>query len=179
MSRLKPPVERQKINCKRQVNYLKLKAKDIKMKCLIFKEPPADFHPRVEAAGCFCEWQDQILMLKRAPHSPQGRAWCSPGGKIEKGETPRDAVIREIREEVGLDIDNKKLQELGKLFARLPHLDYVFHVFRIPFSIQPRVQIAADEHVEYKWVTFADALKLPLVAGGDEILKYFLEKTLS
>lgn len=46
----------------------------------------------------------QILIARRASHQHQGGLWEFPGGKIELGETPRAALERELKEEVGIDV---------------------------------------------------------------------------
>lgn len=139
----------------------------------IFTHPPKDFNPTVEAAGCYCEFEDKILLLKRHPDRPQGNTWGVPGGKLEKGEDPRAAVIREIREEVGLDIADDGLVEIGRLYVRLPYVDYVFHLFRKRFLARPDIVLELKEHLEAKWVTISEALQLPLISGGKEALEYY------
>ncbi len=47
---------------------------------------------------------DRILMIQRADHLVAGGAWCFPGGAIEPGETPPQALKRELREELSLTI---------------------------------------------------------------------------
>jgi 8-oxo-dGTP pyrophosphatase MutT (NUDIX family) len=140
---------------------------------LTFLKPPEDFAPIAEAAGCYCEYEDKLLFLKRHPDKSQGNTWGIPGGKLEKGESARDAVIREIWEEVGLDISGEDLQEVGKLYMRLSHCDYVFHMFRKRFTFCPSLILALEEHHEAQWVTFEEALKLPLITGGRDALSFY------
>ncbi|MBV9182126.1 MAG: (deoxy)nucleoside triphosphate pyrophosphohydrolase [Acidobacteria bacterium] len=48
-------------------------------------------------------WQDgQILICQRTRHQPMPHKWEFPGGKIEEGEQPRDALRRELEEELGI-----------------------------------------------------------------------------
>ncbi len=42
------------------------------------------------------------LMIRRAAGVPAAGAWCFPGGAIESGESPFEALVREVAEEVGL-----------------------------------------------------------------------------
>ena len=146
------------------------------MKYQIFEKPPADFKHTVEAAGCYCEFEDRILFLKRHQDKPQGATWGVPGGKLEKGETPREAVIREVFEEVGIPIsDDEDLKEMSSLYIRLPHMDYVYHRFYKKFATLPQLDIALDEHDEAAWVTYEEALQLPLISGGKEALTGFMD----
>lgn len=145
------------------------------MKCLIFTEPPKDFLPTLEVAGCYCEHENHLLFLKRHPLRPQGNTWGVPGGKLEIGETPRAAVIREIFEEVGLDIDDDGLVSVGFLYARLPHVDYIYHMFRKQFLAMPNINLALEEHLEAKWLTIPEVLQLPLIAGGSHALNYYID----
>lgn len=48
-------------------------------------------------------YKDKFLLIKRVKEPYLGM-WCLPGGKIEYGETIEEAIIREIKEESGLDI---------------------------------------------------------------------------
>jgi mutator protein MutT len=139
----------------------------------IYETPPSDFSQETQGAGCYCEWEEKLLFLKRHPNKPQGNTWGIPGGKLEKGESPRDAVIREVQEEIGLAIDTPELLEVGKLFIRLTHIEYVFHIFRFRFEEKPLLNVALDEHVEEKWLQFDQALQLPLILGGIEALKFY------
>jgi ADP-ribose pyrophosphatase YjhB (NUDIX family) len=50
----------------------------------------------------------RLLVLRRA-HEPQAGAWDLPGGFIESGEHPEDALRREIREETGLEVEMLEL----------------------------------------------------------------------
>ena len=44
------------------------------------------------------------LLLVRRGHDPHRGSWSLPGGRIETGESPEQAVVREVREETGLDV---------------------------------------------------------------------------
>jgi len=53
------------------------------------------------AGGCVCNKKGEILLQRRADSAK----WGFPGGAIELGETPQMAVVREVKEETGLDVE--------------------------------------------------------------------------
>lgn len=136
----------------------------------LFLAPPPGFNPKVWVAGCYCEFEDKILFLKRSPHKLQGDTWGIPGGKLDEGETPRMAVIREVFEEVGIRINEGDLEEIGEMYIRGPQMDYIFYRFRMRFLTLPIIDLSLDEHVEWAWLPFEEAIKLPLIYGGVEAL---------
>ena len=48
---------------------------------------------------------DTYLMVKRAAGVTNAGAWCFPGGHVEPGETSREAVVRELHEELGIVVE--------------------------------------------------------------------------
>ncbi|MBA3913581.1 MAG: NUDIX domain-containing protein [Acidobacteriales bacterium] len=56
---------------------------------------------------------DQLLICQRTRHQPMPLKWEFPGGKIEEGEQPQEALRRELEEELGIDAD------VGKLVSRI------------------------------------------------------------
>ncbi len=60
---------------------------------------------RVAVAVIFNK-KNQVLIAKRASHQHQGDKWEFPGGKVESNETPTEALKRELKEELGIDIQS-------------------------------------------------------------------------
>jgi len=58
---------------------------------------------------------DEILICQRTKHQPMPFLWEFPGGKIEQGEQPRDALARELEEELGI------VAKIGDEVARIKH----------------------------------------------------------
>ena len=101
------------------------------------------------------DWK--VLLLKRSARTRCPGAWEAVHGRIEEGEKPEDAALREVREETGLSV------------ARLYNVTVQpFYLHRIS-TIQMAVVFAAfagdgeivlsDEHVEYAWHDIAGAMK--------------------
>ena len=59
--------------------------------------------------------EDRILIARRTRPEWLAGAWEFPGGKIEDGESPQDCLARELREELGLEV------EVGALICRTTH----------------------------------------------------------
>lgn len=55
------------------------------------------------AAGALVDPDGRVLITTRPPGKPMAGLWEFPGGKVHAGETPEAALIRELREELGVD----------------------------------------------------------------------------
>ena len=57
----------------------------------------------VVGVGAVIVHEDRVVLVQRA-HEPLKGEWSLPGGAVELGETLADALVREVREETGLDV---------------------------------------------------------------------------
>ncbi len=112
-----------------------------------------------EAAGCIVQRgsDKKILLLRRSIHETSFHGMYElPGGKLEEGETPKEAALIETKEEAGLDVRITKVLP--------PHIDHdmkkVYHGFVGAPKKGAKVKIS-EEHDEYKWVSIKQALALP------------------
>ncbi|MEJ2117628.1 MAG: (deoxy)nucleoside triphosphate pyrophosphohydrolase [Alphaproteobacteria bacterium] len=70
-------------------------------------------NPTVIVVACALTDTDGRVLLSRRPEGKRnGGLWEFPGGKMEPGETPEAAIIREIREELGISLRDKCLAPL-------------------------------------------------------------------
>lgn len=107
----------------------------------------------------------QVLLLERADKKG---FWQSVTGSLEAGETPYDAVIREVAEETGLDATQYGLSDwqTSNVYEIYPHwrsryapgvTQNIEHVFGLELPTPLPVQLAADEHVRYEWMDWREA----------------------
>jgi 8-oxo-dGTP diphosphatase len=95
----------------------------------------------------------RVLLTQRKRGSHLAGSWEFPGGKVEAGEDPRDALVRELREEVGVQIEAGDPVEVT--YHRYPSkavLLLFFEARRLPGSPEPRAIDVAD----VKWAALAD-----------------------
>ena len=59
------------------------------------------------------DWQGKVLISLRTENKTLPNFWEFPGGKIKTNESPDDAIVREIKEELSLDINQKSLKPLS------------------------------------------------------------------
>lgn len=65
----------------------------------------------VPAVGVVCLRDDEVLLIRRG-RPPRLGEWSLPGGRVEPGETVREAALRELREETGVEADLLGLVEV-------------------------------------------------------------------
>jgi len=111
------------------------------------------------AAVALIDADNRVLLARR----PEGRAmaglWEFPGGKVEDGEQPEAAVVREVREELGIDITESCLAPLT--FAS--HVYDDFHLLMPLFVCRVwQGPLVAREGQELKWMLPNRITDLPL-----------------
>ena len=78
------------------------------------------------STACYLLKEDKVLLIKF--NKKWGQVYAPIGGKMEKGETPTECVIREFKEETGMDIKN--LTYKGKMTLEYPNRKFYFALFR-------------------------------------------------
>jgi 8-oxo-dGTP diphosphatase len=141
----------------------------------IFLSCPEDFDVNAIVAGGFITHESKFLMLKRHPEKHYGNHWNLPAGKVELGEDPLIGAQREIHEETGLFIPLESLEPVQVFYIKRADFRIQFHVFKATLSEFPKLKLKLDENTDALWLTHHEALKLPLLGGGKEILDFCLE----
>jgi len=108
----------------------------------------------------------KVLLMERADKKG---FWQSVTGSVEENETPKDAAIREVFEETGINASQYHLEdwklshiyEIYKLwrYRYAPDVTHnTEHIFALKVPANISIQLSADEHVQYLWVDWRDAM---------------------
>lgn len=131
--------------------------------------------PIVIVAACaLVDPSGRVLITRRPAGKPMAGLWEFPGGKVEPGECPEDALIRELREELGITISRDRLAPLT--FASHAYPD--FHLLMPVYACRDwEGKVVAQEGQESLWLRpeELDAYAMP---PADEPLKVALRDLL-
>ncbi len=126
------------------------------------------------AAYARAVWDDQILLARIAPGYPSPGSWTLPGGGLDMGEAPEEALVRELAEETGLDGDVGSILGINSIFfpasADRPQ---ALHWLRIVYHVAVRgIPVGeTDGSTDLAaWVPLAEVAALPTV----ELVDYAL-----
>ena len=117
--------------------------------------------------------QNKILIGKRKDKDIGGGKWEFPGGKIEVGETNKEALERELHEELGISA------KIGKELMNYEHM-FKTTIYNISFMeiIEYEGEIRNNAHSKIKWVKFSNLLKYDFISGDDRFIQSFLKSEL-
>jgi len=134
------------------------------------KEYPS--HPLVTVGAVIIK-DDKILLVKRR-YEPKANFWTLPGGRVKLGEGVRQALIREIREECGIEIEPIRIIDVIDFIEQDEDERVRFHYVIIDFeAIYKDGEIRpASDVLNARWVLFSELNKINL----PEITKDFFKK---
>ncbi|MFC3120948.1 8-oxo-dGTP diphosphatase MutT [Agaribacter flavus] len=114
----------------------------------------------------------EFFVCRRAVHQHQGNKWEFPGGKVDKGEKPEDALARELFEEVGIAIDN--ISSCAFVISHKYEDKHVnLHVFNVQeFDGDP----FGKEGQQSQWVKLDTLLTLNFPKANKPILDYLRQQ---
>ncbi len=112
-------------------------------------------------------WREgRFLACRRPLHKARGGLWEFVGGKVEPGETRRDALVRECREELAIEVEPRDI------YMEVTHTypDTTVHLTVLTAAIT-RGEPTLLEHTELRWITPAEISTLAFCPADDEILE--------
>lgn len=120
-----------------------------------------------ETVLCYIKRDDSYLMLfrnKKKNDMNEGK-WMGVGGHIEKGETPEQAAIREIKEETGLIVES--LNYVGVVKFINDDYDELMHLFTVDSF---KGELIECNEGELKWIPIKDIYNYPMWEGDKAFL---------
>jgi 8-oxo-dGTP diphosphatase len=124
------------------------------------------------AVGAVVRRDDELLVVRRG-HGPAAGQWSVPGGRVRFGEDLREAVVREVLEETGIEVVVERF--LGWVERIDTAGDSPYHFVILDFlavPLEPEAEpVAGDDAAEADWVALHDLTTLALVDGLAEFLE--------
>jgi 8-oxo-dGTP diphosphatase len=117
----------------------------------------------IEVVAAVIQHQNKILAVQRGPakYAYISEKWEFPGGKMEAGETEEQTIIREIREELDMQIAvNAKLLTVEHTY---PDFHLTMHTYLCETE---QCEPTLTEHIDFKWLSLAE-LEVLDWAGAD------------
>lgn len=109
--------------------------------------------------------QQRFFVCRRLSHQHQGGKWEFPGGKIDQGETVEEALRRELKEEIGIDVQST--QTLMDITFSYPDKTVMLHVSIVSDFTGKEYGAEGQEN---KWVSFAELTQLDFPAANVQII---------
>jgi 8-oxo-dGTP diphosphatase len=106
----------------------------------------------------------RLLLLKRHHEDLAGQMWAAPGGSQEPNEAPITTILREVKEETGLDLND--IEYLGTHEIYMPHGAARKKTYVSRVSSFQRITINPLEHEEYKWFSLDELIKHENIIWG-------------
>ena len=112
------------------------------------------------------------ILLTRRSNDPFKGYWCLPGGHIDPNETAEEAVVREVKEETGLDLIPKFLGYCDEIF---PDIGFHHVVLAFSGSVSGDLNIEPKEVVEAEWFNYEDVLEQDLAFDHSRVIEMFFQ----
>lgn len=128
--------------------------------------------------ACICFKERSVFIALRNPTGDMGNRWEFPGGKVEEGETDESSIVREMKEEFGVDV--KVGSFIGGAVFKHSGKDVNLHAYEVFFPHDGMdKKFVLTEHQDYKWVPLSEIPELNFVDSDmliyPQVLKYFVD----
>jgi 8-oxo-dGTP diphosphatase len=120
----------------------------------------------IVGAGALILRDGKLLLVKRGAQPGYGK-WSVPGGLVELGEKVQDAMVREVKEEVGFDVEPVKLTDVADtiMLDGSGRVHYHFVVINFVARIVGGELETATDILEARWVPVDEVEKVNLTAS--------------
>ena len=124
----------------------------------VYKFKKGEYH--IVVTGIIINSKGEILITKRAEHKRHGGLWECNGGSILKGETSIQGMIRELKEEIGVEFSEKEAVLLKEIVRDKEVADIKdMWLFRRDIK-EEEITFPDGEATDYKWVTIDEFIEM-------------------
>lgn len=144
----------------------------------MLQDMPSQRRLLLVAAAALIDVQGRVLVTQRPMHKQLGGLWEFPGGKVEPGEAPEAALIRELKEELDLSLEEDALDP----FAFASHAYPDFHLLMPLYTAtrwqgEPKLDPNAAQAMQ--WVRPADLRALAMPPADVVLVDRLIERSAS
>jgi A/G-specific adenine glycosylase len=145
--------------------------------CLAFKrgeqevipKPKKRSYQKIEAAVGIIKKSEKYLIQKRPSRGLLADLWEFPGGKRKEGETLEEALRRELREELGAEVKDKKF--LLKVHHAYTQFQVTLNVYECKLQNEPKLK-----RNSHQWVSLRALKQYPFPSGSAKIVRFLEER---
>ncbi len=119
--------------------------------------------------------QNKVLIAKRPADKAMPNKWEFPGGKLEENETLEECGIREIKEELELDIAIKEYIGYEDLSMKDKH--FCLHIYTA-YKVSEHQELVLNEHTDAAWVDISELVEYDFPATDLSFIKKLKAKGL-
>ena len=126
----------------------------------------------IEVVAAIIFREGKVLCVQRPNNTREyiSLKWEFPGGKVEVGESREEALVREIREELSVDIEVSEF--LMTVEHTYPDFHLTMHVFK---CVLDNGEITLNEHVAHKWLSIDELDQLDWAAADIPVVKSLMQ----
>ena len=129
------------------------------------------YKPSIQVAAGIFTSESGFLAMKRGEDEPKAGKWEFPGGTVERDESPEDALLRELQEELSLNATIVK--KAGVWTHTYPFLHVEIHGFLVEAENVDNLQMSV--HSEMKWISSPEGLNLDWLEADIPIVEDLLK----
>lgn len=119
----------------------------------------------LKVVSALIQKQGKVLLVRRPLHKKRGGLWEFPGGKVEKGETLEEAIVRELKEE--LNLVAKPIKIIAKINYSYNDEDIELSLIEVEWEGEPELR----EGAELSWVNLKDLSEVNLCEADRLLLQ--------
>ena len=130
-------------------------------------------YPEATVGALIVNDKGEILLVRSYKW---GRKYTVPGGHVELGERLETAIKREVKEEVGLEVEPVKLLSVQEAIYPVDYIKREHYIFLdyLCRTHESKVKLDGDEIQEYIWMAPKDALKLDLESFTRNLVEAYM-----